>query len=37
VAPLAAFLLRVDGWPAVARSSFLSSFSTGFIVVGRRR
>jgi SAM-dependent methyltransferase len=37
VAPLAAFLLRVDGWPAVARSPFLSSFSTGFIVVGRRR
>ena len=37
LAPLAAFLLRVDGWPAVTRSSFLSSFSTGFIVVGRRR
>jgi hypothetical protein len=37
VAPLAACLLRVDGWPAVARSPFLSSFSTGFVVVGRRR
>lgn len=37
VTPVAAFLLRVDGWPAVARSPFLSSFSTGFIVVGRRR
>jgi ubiquinone/menaquinone biosynthesis C-methylase UbiE len=36
VAPLAACLLRVDGWPAVARSPFLSSFSTGFVVVGRR-
>jgi Methyltransferase domain len=36
VVPLAAFLLRFDGWPAVARSPFLSSFSTGFIVIGRR-
>jgi len=27
----------LDGWPAVARSPFLSSFSTGFVVVGRRR
>jgi SAM-dependent methyltransferase len=37
VTPLSACLLRVDGWPAVARSPFLSSFSTGFVVVGRRR
>ena len=37
VVPLSALLLGLDGLPAVRRSLFLGSFTTGYVAVGRKR
>jgi SAM-dependent methyltransferase len=37
VVPVSALLLGIDGLPSVRRSSFLGSFTTGFVAVGRKR